>query len=139
MDYTKLKAKGKEYDSGEISTVSASNFDAVRKWNGKSVFAPYGSREFELRMLLHDDNRERLRSIFGRASFCWRSEFSYSCWLLDLSGTQVLIMSAKDKGTCYEVVDERNGVKVEIDVNVVVDFLKWITNELDKRKEMVSG
>jgi hypothetical protein len=87
--------------------------------------------------LLLADNRVAFKDILGKPSFHFRgSEFYFHCWLLELTDSglaHVLILTAKGKGTCYEIVREIDGGRVRRDEGTIGDFLVWLEQELRAR------
>ncbi len=122
MKFTKLKAKRADYNDGNIHTEGASSFELVHKFKA----GIYSSPIFSKMHLLHGDNRDKFRELFGKPSFCWSGSHYFHCWLLKLKNTEVLILTAKGHGTCYEVVTHRDGKEINANLEEVVDLMKWI-------------
>jgi hypothetical protein len=74
------------------------------------------------------DNRGFFRTLFGPRCFQWTGKFRFDCWLLDLGTALVIVLTAKGKGTCYEVVTHRDGLKVRKDAGRVIELMRWIAN-----------
>jgi len=73
------------------------------------------------------DNRERFRTLWGKPSYCYHSEFYYHCWLLDLGGKALLLaLTAKGKGSSYELVEKLNGQPVANDLKTVKKFFREV-------------
>jgi hypothetical protein len=58
--------------------------------------------------LIYADNRKFFEKIFGKKLFVFKSSFNFHCWLLHYENFQIIILTAKEKGTCIEIViDEK--------------------------------
>lgn len=77
---------------------------------------------------LQSDNRERFHKIFGKPDFHYRGEFDFHCWSLDFQENNYIILTAKGKGTCYEVV--RDGWEIEETDKQFLDFVLAKLKEL---------
>lgn len=121
-----LKARSAQYENGEIKTNPIQNYSWYRKWRTDKDI---------LRSHIYADNRKKLRDVFGKPSFCYRGEFYFHCWLLGLGGkAKLLILTAKEKGTCFEVVLEERGNKVVGDEDTIINFMDCLAHSL-RRKE----
>jgi hypothetical protein len=121
MTWTKLKAHRSEMDRGYIDGKDVTNFPKILEWMTTTE-----SRElWEQRIRLTGDNRKNFRDIFGKPSFCWKGEFYFHCWLLEVPGAKLLLLTAKEKGTCYDLLigHERK----------VIEFLDWLCHKLPER------
>lgn len=58
---------------------------------------------FEKVMILNRDNRKELRKVYGEPNGIWVGEYRYDIWFRDYKGERFCIMSAGEKGTCYEM------------------------------------
>jgi hypothetical protein len=129
-DYKILKARAKDYDrGGRFDTNPIENFYEIHQWLRDNQQWVWESR-------LHGDNRKALRDVFGKPSFCWRGSFYFHCWVVDLGEAQVLVLTAREKGTCYELIVSRDGEKIRKDKQAVIDFLKWLSESLVLVKEV---
>ena len=120
-DIKVLPDKVKDYGS-VFSTDPIQNFPEIREW--------WMGLGFEETSKLLQDNRTQFRELFGKPSFHYRGEFYHSCWTIDLSLAQLLILTAKGKGTGYEIVCERLGQKIRKDKRTVILFLTWLLEQL---------
>jgi len=129
MNYKILKAKSKDYSSAAFETCAVENFNEIWEWIRSNELGLLRSRFFS-------DNRKALRKLFGKPSFCWRgSEFYYHCWVVDLGEAQVLVLTAKGKGTCHEIIVKRDGKEIPSHKQTVIDFLKWLTETLEQEDD----
>lgn len=123
-EFTILPMKTKDYGSGKIVCCPIENFPEYRKlWDtpvDRDLFSCLG------------DNRKFFAKLFGKKSCQWTGEFRFDCWLLDLKTTEVLILTAGTRGTCYEMVIKKNGNKIRKDPTKVLKLMCWIGKQ--KRK-----
>jgi hypothetical protein len=137
VEYKKLKAKSADYEEGRIKATGFMNY-----WNNEGDPLTLFQREVldlgslaegeDINLcdmtLMYKDNRKELREKFGPCSFTFRGFEFYYCYLLELKSekgsAELLILTAKDKGTCFEVVQERNSKPVECCQYVIIDFMK---------------
>ena len=127
MKFEKLKAKAADYSNGVIQAIDVGNFHEILSWMTDVD-------SFRQRIGLSGDNRDNFRSVFGKPSFCWKgSEFYFKCYLLRLETVMLLVMTAKNKGTCYELVQEYNGDEQSKDIEEVIRFLDWLSKQLPER------
>ena len=121
-----LGAKSEEYATKKFEVNNILSFPKIRNWlldeslnNGLILGRFYA------------DNRKELREILGKPSFCYRGEFYFHCWVVDLGKAQLLILTAKDKGTCHEVITHREGKKIRKDLGCIIEFLGNLRDKLD--------
>lgn len=110
----------REYTSGDVETNPIQNFQDMR-W-------PLTSQE---RSDLYRDNREAFKHIFGSPIFYFRSEFNFHCYPIELPEAQILLLTAKGKGTSYEVIVKKDGKKVQKDKKAILTFLQDLESELN--------
>jgi len=129
-----LPATTREYRGGSLHraqmiSLSIENYPEYRKWSHKTSMPDIikTSRLFQ-------DNRKTFRKLLGPRSFLYRGEFAFDCWLVDLHTVQLLVLTAKGKGTCYEAVTHRNGVKIQEDVPKIIKFLEYLACKLERSK-----
>ena len=121
-----LPMKGKDYDEGKIVGCHWMNFPEHRDWMQKYWGLGVSREMFDKGCLINGDNRERFKNLFGKRAFVFNGGHFFHGWLADLGTTQVLVLTAKDHGTCYEVVVEKDGKKVRKDINRVFEFMDMI-------------
>jgi len=133
MKVTKLKARALDYSSEYLVTESMENFPDYRDWLSSYLHSQGKAKlsldNFKLRSRrLHGDNRDRFRRLWGKPSFCWKGEFYYHCWLFNLDNkATVLVLTAKGKGTCWELVTHFGKKKVSNDFETILRFIKQTT------------
>lgn len=118
-----LPAKASDYGE-KLMTNPVENYPEYRKWIDKALKNPVGCS------VMLGDNRKRFRAMFGKPSFVYTGEFRYDCWLVGIGTGSVLVLTAKGKGTCYEVPTEWNGERLEKNVKKVLEFMEMV-GELD--------
>ena len=116
---------GKQYAEGEAKATPIENCRAYMYW----VF-PKGhpTKDCSL-MLLTDDNRKSFRHLFGKPNFYFKSEFYFHVWEREFNGHTFLLLTAKDKGTCIEMVGE-TAKTIREKGEVVVAFVTELSNQL---------
>lgn len=123
-----LSARALDYGE-KLKTNPVENYPEYQKWVGKALKDLMGCS----RML--GDNRKRLRRLMGIPAFVYRGEFRYDCWFvgLGLPGAlaAVLVLTAKGKGTCYEVVTEWDGKKTKQNIKKVLEFMEMVGEDFD--------
>lgn len=124
MQVTKLPAKGKDYESGVLLHTDPQEVLTLRvKWLNSMPLKKQGP-------ILHQTcgfQRDRFRKLWGKPSFCWHGSHYFYCWLLNLNGkATILVLTAKEHGTAYELADRLNGQPVTNDLDVVLKFFKEV-------------
>jgi hypothetical protein len=121
-----LPCKSKDYREGKLETTNIQNFQRVFKWINEAW-----NEDFESGMSLLADNREVFRYLFGKPCFYFRGEFYHHGWLFEFKGRQIVVLTAKGKGTSYELV---NNPKPEGPVpdkeDTIIEFLDLLRKEL---------
>ena len=72
------------------------------------------------------DNRAKFKKHFGKCAFTYNGGHYFHGWLVDLGTTQVIVLTAREHGTCYEVVTMRDGEPVPTDPKRVIEFMEMI-------------
>tara|TARA_Y100000034_G_C6868619_1_gene396198 strand:+ start:948 stop:1361 length:414 start_codon:yes stop_codon:yes gene_type:complete len=116
----------KDYRSEDWRTEPIENLPAiynnVRGWIDDKV---------ETIHTLHADHREHFKTLFGKPSFYFTSEFRFHCYALDLGDAKIVLLTAKGKGTCYEVIIGANGVKQRKNPDKIIRFMDALINDLE--------
>lgn len=129
-----------DYSNGNVEASDSNNFTDV----GFFLYKPspmWGNKEdsnsyehFLDQTKLFQDNRKNFLDLFGKPHFHFKgSEFYFHCWAIDLGTVKVIILTAKDKGTCYEIVTDFKGNKEIPDINTFIDFFKFLMKELPRK------
>lgn len=111
----------KDY-SGQDATCPVENYPEIRNW----IMA----LQPQVRHFLYRDNRKPFLDLWGKPSFYYTSEFRFHCYPFDLENAKLLILTAKGKGTCYELICLQDGVKIRKDKDVVTSFLEELIGEM---------
>ena len=93
-----MKITLKQYSNHEILCTNIDNAKAARDWRNSLMFThePY---------LVSRDNRVAFKKLFGRKpDWYWRGEFHMHVWVEEHNDDTFLIFTAKEKGTCIEIV-----------------------------------
>ena len=77
------------------------NHPAVQDWTRETFKTRKG---FDRHMLLLKDNRAKFTKIFGKRHGTFKSEFLFSIWAIEFRGRTYHVLTAKGKGTCYEIM-----------------------------------
>jgi hypothetical protein len=92
--------KRPRYTDVGLNHMDIGNLPAVRKW-----FMANGNMEvsFDRVQTLSSDNRVEFSRIYGTRHQTFTSEFRFDVWRIQHEGLYFWILSAKSKGTTYEV------------------------------------
>lgn len=94
------------------------NFPSVHE-----LYADISKPAFECALSLTSDNTKKFKKLYGKEDGYYRgSEFYFHAWKVMYRKTQFILLSAKGKGTCIEVINGNN--------KVVVEFLKHLYKKL---------
>jgi hypothetical protein len=135
MKIQKLKMTACDYTSGRVITESlnynlkVTNFLFTRN---RLVAHLMGNRRRHAKFIrihrIFQDNRDNFQELFGKQSFVYQGEANFYCWYLDIDGLQLLVLTAKGVGTCYEVV--KKAIDSEYDIDKFINFLKYICKHI---------
>lgn len=105
-----MKITRKDYANGTINAVDISNCRTYTNWLcGSNVLGFIDARR------MHDvlkDNREAFKTIWGKPDWYWRGEFHFHVWVREWDGETFIVLTAKGKGTCIEMVRPKNNKRV---------------------------
>jgi len=92
--------------------------------------------------LLFRYNKDVFTKLFGKYHFRYKGEFHYYCWSFDLGKCNLIIFTAPIKGTCYEIIKEKNR-KIDECAKEVIKFIeekifKEIVNNLSLKKRFIN-
>lgn len=124
MQYTKIEIKT-AFLRKHCTTVPVQNFAWWNKWFCEN-------HVFEQTAPLFAHNFDYFNELFGDPSCYLITEHRFACWLLDLNKAQIVLLTAKRKGTCYEVVFAKDNKKVQKDQQTLLDFFEWLIHRLEK-------
>ena len=80
------------------------------------------------------DNRKIFRALFGKPTFTYNGEFYFHCWLVILDEhTQLVILTARGKGTCYEAVTRSHGETLHPNQDKIIAFLTQLAQHMPRR------
>lgn len=133
-----LKMSRSDYENQVVTGEPIQNFPEWLKmdyhWVSGDFCSPVSRANFAKGCFICGDNRARFKEHFGKCAFTFKGEHYYHGWLADLGTAQVIVLTAKGKGTCYEVVNERDGEKVLGDIHRVLEFVDMISELTEERK-----
>lgn len=72
--------------------------------------------------ILHGDNREKLKTLFGPPTFRYRGEFFFHIYAIEMKGKTFFITTAREYGTSYQV---QPGIKPE-EEQLIIEFMDEI-------------
>jgi hypothetical protein len=123
MKVTKLKARASDYISGTLLTSAVECFEM----KNKIVKLFPGKRKDHVLDKLTGFHRDRFQALWGNPSFCWHGYHYFYCWLLNLDDkATILVFTAKEHGTEYELVNRLNGQPVKNHLPTVMKFFKEV-------------
>lgn len=92
-----------EYESGKLLTWPIGNCVNLFDESAHEDKESYHER-LEQSTLVHSDNRETFRRLWGRQDFCFNNgEFYFHVWVREFEGETFLVLTAREKGTCIEL------------------------------------
>lgn len=114
------------------------NHPEVRKWMGK-LGTITDFKDFVSFMSPFQDNRTKLRAIFGKRNGTFKGEFLYSIWEVPFRGRTYQIFSAESMGTSYELVMKKDETLQSVSKNTklgddMVAFMKFISKKITGAK-----
>lgn len=79
--------------------------------------------------LLLGNNIKNFKKLWGQQSVCWNGEFRFWVWLHGLPNCNLYILTAPNKGTCYEVETIGDDVLAKQEVQMFITaMLKDLEN-----------
>jgi hypothetical protein len=127
MDFNALKffpVNSKDYSAGKVECIAVENYSEYRDWLNKQYDNTTKEQLIHFSKTIHGENKKLFNKIFGKKQFTYRSEFSFDCWGIDLEDVKIIVLTAKTKGTCWEVVRVIDGVSQPININTVINFFE---------------
>jgi hypothetical protein len=124
------KMKRKDYGH-TIHACPIQNFPEWCAFSHKYWGMGVSRKVFNMGCNMFGDNRERFKRHWGKCTFTFNGSHYFHCWLVDLGTAQVVVLTAREHGTCYEVVVSRDGKKVRKDIPKVLEFIE-MTGKLPK-------
>lgn len=127
-DITVLPMMEKEYEALGFKAIPIPNYTEWHKWMEK-YSGTLNIQTFNKMASITGDNRKKFRKHFGPRCFAFKGSHFFHAWLINInSQTLVLILTAKDHGTCYEVVEYRNQIKLQNDISKVLEFMDFVAD-----------
>jgi hypothetical protein len=117
MKLSDIKIETEIGDVNKISSVPCENYREILKFLFRTPL---------MVATLFRDNRKPLKRLLGKTVTRYdNGEFLFDCWILTFpKGTKIIIFSAKDKGTCYEVIDDTDLSELKDFFDLLLDNLK---------------
>jgi len=133
-----MKDKTRPMTSKKYQNIDAEpivNFPEVWKWFFKVQNNILSSKknilaEFNRNCNLLKDNRKAFLKLFGsKHRFIFQGEFKFHCWAIEYYPGEILILlTANEKGTCYEVVCSSS--KEKVTTSKIIEFLEVLANKV---------
>lgn len=96
------------------------NFADYREWSNHWFMA---RAKAEKRFMISADNRAAFKRIFGKPHFHFHGSHYFHCWDIVYNGLRIVILTAREHGTCYEQIGRmKDGPRVE--------FIEWVAKKL---------
>ena len=121
-----LKMRRKDYSEGVVVGCNIMNFPEHRAFLQKYWGMGVSRKMFDKGCNLTGDNRARFKKLFGKCAFTFDGSHYFHGWLADLGTAQVIVLTAREYGTCYEVVVKRDGKKMHNDIPRVFEFMDML-------------
>jgi hypothetical protein len=125
-DIKLVPTTSKDYAEEVVVTQSVENYPEWQKYACPAIRNSRSRSAFDAFCCAYGDNRKFLTKRLGKRQFVFRGEFFLSGWRLDLLGTQVIVLTAKGKGTCYETVIQDHGKDLSPDASRVIEFMELV-------------
>lgn len=104
-------------------TVDLGNFQEVVGW---------WRQDWKSHHQILGDNRVKFRTIFGKPHFRFRGNHYFHVWIIPFEGSEFVVLTAKDHGTCFEQVGGA------VDPETRIKFLEYmLTRTADYKPEPV--
>jgi hypothetical protein len=130
MDKSIMNAKeiGKKYRAGEINSISIENCRGYIQWICDTDGATPDTWKS---WIITRDNRETFKSIWGKMDFSYNgSEFYFHAWVKEFEGETFLVLTAKGKGTCIEMMAEGNYRSIDSKLDLIKRFIESILKDI---------
>ena len=120
----------KDYREGRIHTVAIENSRGYGDWIlDKCPSLLQYAKCFQ-------DNREAFKILFGKPDWHYRgSEFYFHVWVREHNGETFLLMTAKGKGTCIEIV----GSNIENKSDAIISFVENLLEQLNDFEKKIGS
>lgn len=118
-----MKITKNQYLKGRLHLFNIYDLSILGRYSNNKIF------QFQSSRILLADNREKLKNVFGEPHWKWRGEFLFHTWVLEYCGDTFIINTAKNKGTSYEVVRNKNEELIDKAENCI-KFLEFVELQL---------
>jgi len=119
----------------ESGAINVFGMIGVSKWSTKKFIDDPKASCLQT-MVLHGCNKQRFLDYWGRQDFCYTTYRRFWVWVKQLEDCELIIMTAKEKGTCYEVVVTGDSNRA---TNQIIAFLEKIIEDTttDEDRELI--
>lgn len=101
-----------------------SNENPTEQQIGDALFRSVYRVDLERGLRLGSDHRKHFKAIWGRQSCTWSGDFRFWIWRHELKTCDLYVLSAREKGTSYEVVMKDNLMSVMTELLEFFEALK---------------
>jgi len=115
---------GVKYRKGELNTVPVLNCQEFFRWFSTTNL---GWRDPGIL----GDNRESFKKLWGKMDFSFKGEFYFHCWVREFEGETFVVLTAKGKGTCVEML-RPPGRGVDSKAEVIKRFALDLQRQIDE-------
>jgi hypothetical protein len=118
------RMKARDYSSGSVTTSRITNSRICQDY--------LGDLKHRQMLRFYGDYRKLFRELWGKPDFHYRGERDYHVWVKDCEGVELVVLTAKSMGTCYEIVVEpgQDYNPPDESCEKVVSFLKQLLPQL---------
>jgi hypothetical protein len=125
-----MKISKKEYAEGKINTAAIENCPEYRDWILQSLAILQDKSRLHV---LCKDNRESLKKLWGKPHFRYNNgEFYFHAWVCEDRGETYIVLTAKNKGTCVEMVGSCGEVRAK--GKAIISFMGNLWEQLKEQK-----
>jgi len=125
----RLPMTSKEYSNSTIKGNPIQNFSEYDEYQRPTMRDPANNNKF---LILYGDNRINFKKVLGKPEFHWRGEYYFHGWLIEYKNAKLILMTAKEYGTCYEVVVKNHDKKEEVVIKDCIELIDNLVNEILK-------
>jgi hypothetical protein len=125
-----LSLTRKDYTNGNIIGLPICNYPLWQKTYRSALKRIKDLKRFKKFHKIFKDNRTDFKRIFGKPSFTFNGSHYFHGWLVEFNDTQLIVLTAKEHGTEYELVIKKNGIKKRPSIKKTIEFLELLMNNI---------
>jgi len=115
-----MKVTKQQYESVEVHTVALGNNMDYNKWF---------MSDFRNHSIVLHDNRIIFRQLFGKPDWHYKTDAYFHVWVREFEDEIFLILTAKGKGTCLEMVSS-GCEEIQTKSEVIIKFANQLCQQL---------